>query len=194
MLLGITSCNDSTKPRANYKIGDRGPAGGFIFYDKGNSEDGWRYLEAAPANSEFNADWGAWTGNPGTWTDMVFYDVPGTETGIGTGKRNTTLIIAKLNELGQTGRAAQKCVGLTLNGFSDWFLPSIDELYLMYVNLHLEGNGDFGQGYNSDEWIWYYWSSSQNASNHALVQIFYDGFQYYSNECNQYRVRPCRDF
>ncbi|GHV80826.1 hypothetical protein AGMMS49944_26170 [Spirochaetia bacterium] len=30
-----------------YKVGDTGPAGGLIFYDKGNSRGGWRYLEAA---------------------------------------------------------------------------------------------------------------------------------------------------
>jgi transcriptional regulator with XRE-family HTH domain len=33
-----------------YKIGDTGPAGGLIFYDKGNNIGGWRYLEAAPAD------------------------------------------------------------------------------------------------------------------------------------------------
>jgi len=25
-------------------IGDRGPAGGFIFFDKGNNSGGWRYM------------------------------------------------------------------------------------------------------------------------------------------------------
>jgi hypothetical protein len=34
-----------------YKIGDTGPAGGFVFYDKGNNSGGWRYLEAAPEDS-----------------------------------------------------------------------------------------------------------------------------------------------
>jgi hypothetical protein len=38
-----------------YKIGDKGPAGGWIFYDKGNRTDGWRYLEAAPASTERSA-------------------------------------------------------------------------------------------------------------------------------------------
>lgn len=33
-----------------YNIGDRGPAGGFIFYDKKNNGGGWRYLEVAPAD------------------------------------------------------------------------------------------------------------------------------------------------
>jgi len=28
-----------------------GPAGGFVFFDKGNYSDGWRYLECAPINA-----------------------------------------------------------------------------------------------------------------------------------------------
>jgi len=40
-----------------YKIGDRGPAGGFVFYDKGDYSDGWRYLEVAP-NDLGEAEWG----------------------------------------------------------------------------------------------------------------------------------------
>jgi hypothetical protein len=40
-----------------YKIGDRGPAGGWIFYDKGVISDGWRYLEAAPVEMEFRTTW-----------------------------------------------------------------------------------------------------------------------------------------
>jgi hypothetical protein len=43
-------------PKA-YKVGDTGPAGGLIFYDKGNDSGGWRYLEAAPATAEFTATW-----------------------------------------------------------------------------------------------------------------------------------------
>ena len=36
-----------------FKIGDRGPAGGWIFYDKGNYSDGWCYLEAAPSDLDY---------------------------------------------------------------------------------------------------------------------------------------------
>jgi hypothetical protein len=40
-----------------YKIGDTGPAGGIIFFDKTSFTNGWRYLEAAPASSEIKANW-----------------------------------------------------------------------------------------------------------------------------------------
>ena len=136
-----------------YKIGDRGPAGGIVFYDKGNNRGGWRYMEAAPA--DFNAHWDA----------QFNVRITGTRTGIGDGKRNTELIIAALNrkdlpELNLrdlTGGAAQRCRAYTLNGYSDWFLPSKDELNLMYKNLKQKGLGDFG-----DSW---YWSSVQSFVN-----------------------------
>jgi len=41
----------------SYKVGDTGPAGGLIFYDKGDNSDGWQYLEAAPVDFEFKANW-----------------------------------------------------------------------------------------------------------------------------------------
>jgi len=41
----------------SYKVGDTGPAGGIIFYDKGDNSDGWQYLEAAPPEFEFEANW-----------------------------------------------------------------------------------------------------------------------------------------
>jgi hypothetical protein len=125
---------------------------------------------------------------------MQCYDVPGTETGIGTGKRNTELIIAKLIELGQTGRAAQLCIALNING-SGWFLPSRDELNLMYENLHLQGIGDFGQGTNPDCWMnWWYWPSSQYDTNDAWFHNFDEGHQGSLNKNNPLRVRAVRTF
>ena len=40
-----------------YKVGDTGPAGGLVFIDRGENAEGWRYLEAAPAEFEFQANW-----------------------------------------------------------------------------------------------------------------------------------------
>jgi hypothetical protein len=42
---------------SKYKTGMTGPAGGYILYDKGAFRDGWRFLEVAPADAEFRANW-----------------------------------------------------------------------------------------------------------------------------------------
>jgi hypothetical protein len=89
--------------------------------------------------------------------------VSGTNTGIGTGKRNTEIVA----EWG--GAAAQRCATLSTGGYRDWFLPSKDELDLMYKNLKAKGLGGF-----SGDW---YWSSSESNLNYALSQRFSDGGQ-----------------
>jgi hypothetical protein len=152
-----------------------GPAGGCVFYDKGAYSDGWRYLECAPSETEFDAPWGAY----GT-------TVEGTSTGIGTGKRNTELIAAYLNRIGASGKAAQLCDELVIDGYDDWFLPSKDELNLMYANLKEKGMGEFGSGW--------YWSSSEYSADHSWIQYFGDGSQDYYDKISSGRVRAVRAF
>ena len=159
-----------------YKIGDKGPAGGWVFYDKGVVTNGWRYLEAAP-NDIGPAQWGA----RGT-------DVSGTSTAVGTGRPNTQRIVPTLNQVGDDG-AALLCTSLNINGHTGWFLPSKDELNFMYVNLKVKGLGGFGNGM--------YWSSSQggNPYHRAWGQNFINGSQYDSDTKDiTYSVRACRQF
>ncbi|MCL1827421.1 MAG: DUF1566 domain-containing protein [Candidatus Cloacimonetes bacterium] len=150
-------------PVEPYKIGDIGPAGGLIFYDKGIFSDGWRYLESALLQSEAGYAWGGYG-----------YDIFGTETAVGTGKRNTEIIIAYLSEIEEYSPAAQVCDYLYINGYTDWFLPSYDELTLMYENLALKGLGGFVTAYNG-----FYWSSSQYSQYYALSLRFSDGWTHY---------------
>ena len=42
-----------------FSVGDVGPAGGYVIYDKGSYSDGWRYLEVSPTNLVIGND-----GNP----------------------------------------------------------------------------------------------------------------------------------
>ena len=42
-----------------YSIGDVGPAGGIVFYDKGDNSDGWRYMEAS-TKAVGRAVWGCY--------------------------------------------------------------------------------------------------------------------------------------
>lgn len=95
------------------------------------------------------------------------------DTVIGSGFSNT---IAIVNNCSEMNMAARVCDDLSLNGFDDWFLPSKDELNLMYENLHLNGLGGFenGEGNCCNGW---YWSSSDGELNGdaAWVQSFRDG-------------------
>lgn len=158
----------STEPRL-YKIGDTGPAGGLIFYDKGNNNGGWRYLEAAPVEAEFIAMW-----------SVRDTSVDGTQELIGSGKRNTQLIVEKFKQTsGEWDTAAQKTDDLELNGFDDWFLPSKAELDQMYGNLKRKNLGDFKNGV--------YWSSSC-----SWYQDFSDGSISTWLLKSKYYVRPIR--
>jgi hypothetical protein len=137
-ILFFIGCSSTTPSIDIYELRDIGPAGGYIFYDKGNYSDGWRYLEAAPESTEWNkVKWGGY----GTWL--------GTQLEIGTGQSNTNIIINWLNSHSETGCAAQLCDSLTYGGYSDWFMPSYDELLQMYENLKLFGLGGFADAYYS---------------------------------------------
>jgi hypothetical protein len=154
-----------------YKIGDRGPSGGWIFYDKGNSSDGWRYLEAASEDQADRVEWGCYEKS-----------IPGAKgTAVGTGKSNTQAII---KSCGEAYIAARKCTAYRGGGKSDWFLPSKDELDLMYNNLYKKGVGGFA-GY-------FYWSSSEGNADQAWLQLFSHGNQGFLNKNYDNRVRAVR--
>jgi len=167
-----------------FKIGETGPAGGYIFYNKGYYSDGWRYLEAAPESNEFsNKVWGG------------YETTIGTGTAIGTGESNTEKIVAKFGNAEPYGKktdyAAKLCADLvvTKDGvvYDDWFLPSKDELNQMYLNLR-ENKLDGFSGGN-------YWSSSESDANNAWYQAFSNGIQYsHFGRYYVYRVRPVRAF
>jgi len=87
ILLAVISftANITNAEEKVYQSGDKGPAGGWVFYDKGNSDGGWRYLEAAPVDqtNEEGAAWGC--------DDK---SIPGAKgIAIGSGKSNTKAII-----------------------------------------------------------------------------------------------------
>ena len=149
--------------------------GGYIFYDKGIYSDGWRYLEAAPVSTEWNdKEWGL--------QNLIV----GTETGIGTGQSNTIKIVTLLNSYSETGKAAQICDTLVYGDYSNWFLPSKDELNLMYENLKVHGVGGFTDGT--------YWSSSEASASGAEYQLFHNGNQSNCPKSNGNRVRAVRAF
>jgi hypothetical protein len=82
--------------------------------------------------------------------------------------------------------AAQLCAAFEAGGFKDWFLPSKDELDLMYKNLKPKGLGSFKQSW--------YWSSSGDNSGTARGQSFSDGHQGSVHKIVTISIRAVRAF
>jgi hypothetical protein len=176
-LVNQTSINQHVKlyliDDYKFQVGDVGPAGGIVFFDKGTRTDGWRFLEVAPASYEFVSEWGT-----------LGYDVAGTSTDMGTGRVNTNLIIKASLSLGEKGNAAQLCAELNVKGFNDWFLPSQGELDIMHLNRVSIDHFDRNK----------YWSSSQHINDFAFLQIMPNGLQGFSLKSDSLRVRAVRSF
>lgn len=195
-----------------YKVGEWGQAG-WVFYDKGEYSDGWRYMEAAPddlrvVGGKPTVDSTA-PGYGGAVKRYIFgvhrasvgdsNQLVGTYTLVGYGEVNTENLVKAMGDNAYTSKsgsgttpnyAARLCSILEYKHdgvvYTDWFLPSRDELDLMYENLKKNGTGQFADGY--------YYSSSESDAYDAWGQSFNSGYQdgYYS--CSGSHVRPARCF
>jgi len=153
--------------KSEYVIGDY-LYGGYIFYVDGTGEHG---LVCAPSDQSLNALWGNCT--------------PAEAAGktIGTGYQNTKDIVLGCPV---EGIAAKLCYDLEMNGYSDWFLPSIDELFLMYTNLYAKGLGGFKDCF--------YWSSSHDKYGVWVVSFYYGSKSNQDRNENSIRTRAVRAF
>jgi subtilisin-like proprotein convertase family protein len=144
--------------------------GGIIAYL--NTTTGAGFV-AAPSNQSTGTVWGC----DGT-------DIPGADgMAIGTGAQNTIDIEAGCTE---AGIAADICANLALNNYSDWFLPSMEELNVLYVNLDQKGFGAFTNNL--------YWSSSEYEAGVARLQNFTDGGWGIAVKYEVGHVRAIRNF
>jgi hypothetical protein len=107
-------------------------------------------LIAAPSDQSTLEQWGCY----GT-------TVGGTSTALGTGAANTTIVSSACG----AGTAARLCADLVLGGYSDWYLPSIDELQKLYINRSSIGGFTTGG----------YWSSSEVNATNAWDIYFFNG-------------------
>lgn len=144
--------------------------GGIIFYIDSTGEHG---LIAAAQNQGIHP-WGC--------RDVV---IGASGLVIGTGEANTAAI-----EAGCTtpNTAADVCANLSLNGYDDWYLPSIGELYQLFLNQNAVGGfpGDNG----------HYWSSTEFSASRAWDIIFNTPWDSTHNtgKNEEGYVRPVRSF
>jgi uncharacterized protein DUF1566 len=147
-------------------------AGGIVFYIDSTGQHG---LVAATSDQS--------TGS--TWYNGGYVATGATGTALGTGAANTAAIISAQ---GTGSYAASICAALTLGGYTDWFLPSKDELNQLYINLANPGLGNISN--------YSYWSSTEYSTNNAWFQYLTPntGAQQNQLKVYQYYVRAIRAF
>ena len=194
----VTSSATAAVAEKVYVAGDTGPAGGLVFYDKGSVSEGWRYLEAAPTDIAVSGTYiyGYYRTDPNGSPVLI----GATATAVGTGQANTTDLVNAMSSNAYidafsfqststtASYAAKLCDILVIDTFEDWFLPSKEELNLMYTNLKSNGWGGFTT-------TGFYWSSSEVSSMGASARIFDStGNQADNNRSSPGHVRAIRSF
>ena len=118
---------------------------------------------------------------------------------IGTGYQNTLDIVAQNCQTENGGiTAAQATLNYESEGYTDWYLPSKEELVEMYNTIGNGGpEGDIG-GFEMSDYP-YYWSSSEYNINFAWVVNFSSGNSFYGGYNSvkynpSLRVRAVRAF
>jgi hypothetical protein len=110
------------------------------------------------------------------------YTVTGaTATALGTGNANTNTIVTSQ---GPGSYAAQLCADLVLGGYSDWYLPSKDELNKLYLSRVAVGGFEMG----------FYSSSTESSSTYVWLHNIVEGGQYEDLKDFPDRVRCVRAF
>jgi len=150
-------------------------AGGMIFY-----------LDTATGNGLVSA-----LENQGetTWgcagTEIMGAD----DQSVGSGNLNTFDILAGCPT---AGIAADTCANLVLNGFDDWFLPSLLELKEMDDNI---GSGAPAPNTNIGGFVAdFHWSSSEQNSNSAILRHLGNGIVSGNTKAATHRVHAIRAF
>ena len=118
------------------------------------------------------------------WNDF-YNQAPdlGLGTAIGTGESNTNAIVSAL---GEDVYAARYAYDAELNGYEDWFLPSLDELTAIYERLHVNGLGNANSGMS-------YWTSTDEGY-YAWVIYFSNGNTYTPSKFHpHHNVLPIRN-
>jgi hypothetical protein len=160
-------------------LGATGPGGGIVFYVNPVNTPGSNYMEAATADLTAIA----WCSNTSSAIAGVeTFASAGSAPAIGGGNANTNAMAAG----GCTSGAAvsARAYGTATAPAGSWFLPSLAELNVLYVQKDVVGGFATGE----------YWSSSQEDAFIAWAQNFGNGAQDSVTKGLTRNVRPVRAF
>ena len=193
-------------------IGDTGPGGGVVFFVKSSYTDTsistqngarttsltsselsalpFEYLEAAPigwdASSATDPEWKYNSTNSSAGYSTI------TDVKIGTGRNNTELMRALNPTDSAANNIAYKLAETSIGGLNDWWLPSNQELILMFTNLY-KASPRLGEWRNQS-------NLAYRTSTAAMLFVFqwsapYEGNNFkFDSSAWPYPVKPIRGF
>ena len=177
-LLSMNGCKkDETKSTDKpLSVGDD-YQGGIVAYlfksgDSGYVEGQTHGIVVSRRDQSTSMIWGCWSTSI---TGADFSD-------LGKGDDNTKDIIAGCSS---NDIAARICSNYEANTYTDWFLPSKDELNKLYLNKKIIQDLD-----NANR----YWSSTESNANEAWIQDYLDGHQSSHGKLAAAHVRAIRNF
>ncbi len=175
---------ESVSSVTTYSVGDFAH-GGIVFWV---DETGQHGLVAAKVDQN--------NGIGIQWNNGISTNTEASGDGVYAGEMNTMLIIANQGS-DSNNYAAGICANykVTESGitYGDWYLPSIEELNLMYQNkatIDATSVANGGSSFASDS----YWSSTEVDYFSPWKQSFVNGSQFYGNKDETNRVRAVRAF
>jgi hypothetical protein len=180
-------CNNTPAPEYTYEIGQYVESrGGVIFhrYKDGANEN---YLVVDTTNISTSS----------FWSNINSVAIGATAQSTWEGLSNSNAIVA---QVGFTSGAAQGCLNSTNGGQSDWYLPAIDELSLLWQNRFnvdrtLSGNSSLGTIVGATiVFTNAYWSSTEYNGSNAWLFYFGNGGASYDNKSVTLYVRAVRKF
>ena len=180
-------CANQPTPDYNYEIGQYVPTqGGVIFhrYKDGANEN---YLVVDTTDISSSA----------SWSNIDNVAIGSTARSTWDGSSNSDAIVT---QFGFTSGAALSCLNSTLNGQTDWYLPALDELILIWenrfnVNRTLSGNSSYGTISGSTQiFSNQYWSSTENNTDGAWNFHFSSATTQFNLKNSLLYVRAVRKF
>ncbi|MBN2859680.1 MAG: hypothetical protein JXK93_05370 [Sphaerochaetaceae bacterium] len=195
-----------------YEIGDRGIAGGFVFYQDPGDFYPWTYLEAAPHDIVILSEdpltvtcditnEGYATGDPDILFGYYRESPEGENIQVTTepfrqsAMSNTLALVSAMGSAAYTAEtgsetteayAAKACDILEYNGYDDWALPSQQQMTLIIEDLMRTGIGNLDSGTS-------YWSSRTYSATSSYYGK-YAGSNATADNSTQLRVRATRSF